>query len=166
MNLTGHMVAKRYLYALMGHLAFRITSVIATAQRNREMSLKTFRLCIAPEGAWRGTVNRMVELRGVGWTLISLEWIFHTCWWSLDTLSNVWYPIFHVWLSTTERRSVNYTSNLIKILVLAQNLEVSLQSCFSLHWGNIPALMRFWTVVNTSFFQFYSFKHEILDIIR
>ena len=75
--------------------------------------------------------------------IFSSEWIFHVRWWSLDTLPNILYPIFHVRMSTSERRSVNPNSNLIKVVVFAQYLEVGLQWWFSIYWGNITTLMRF-----------------------
>ena len=81
-------------------------------------------------------------------TIFSPEWIFHARWLSLDTLPNMLHPIFHVWLSTSEKRSVNHNSNLIKVVVFAQyNWEVGLQWWFSIHWGN-----KVWIVVNTSSF--------------
>ena len=77
--------------------------------------------------------------------IFSPEWIFHARWLSLDTLPNMLYPIFHVWLCTTtsEKRSVNYNSNLIKVVVFAQYWEVGLRWWFSIHRGNITTLMRF-----------------------
>ena len=48
--------------------------------------------------------------------IFSIEWIFHARWWSLDTLPNMLHPIFHVRMSTSERRSVNHNSNLIKVV--------------------------------------------------
>ena len=53
------------------------------------------------------------------------------------------YPIFHVWMIRSERRSVNHNSNLIKVGVFAQYWEVWLRWWFSIHWGNITTLMRF-----------------------
>ena len=73
----------------------------------------------------------------------SPEWIFHARWLSLDTLPNMLYSIFHVWLSTSEKRSVNHNSNLIKVVVFTQYWEVGLRWRFSIHWGNITTLMRF-----------------------
>ena len=75
--------------------------------------------------------------------IFSPEWIFHARWLSLDTLPIMFYPIFHVWPSTSEKRSVNHTSNLIKVVVFAQYWEVGLRWWFSIHWGSITTLMRF-----------------------
>ena len=75
--------------------------------------------------------------------IFSTEWIFHARWWSLDTLPNILYPIFHVGRSTSERKSVNPNSNLIKVGVFAQYWEVCLRWWFSIHWGNVTTLMRF-----------------------
>ena len=87
-------------------------------------------------------VIAIVYWESVKLMIFSPEWIFHVCWLSLDTLPNM-YPIFHVWLSTSEKRSVNHNSNLIKVVVFAQYWEVGLRWWFSIHWGNITTLMRF-----------------------
>ena len=88
-------------------------------------------------------VIAIVYWESVKLMIISTEWIFHARWWSLDTLPNILYPIFHVRMSTSERRSVNHNSNLIKVVVFAQYWEVCLRWWFSIHWGNITTLMRF-----------------------
>ena len=58
-------------------------------------------------------VIAIVYWESVKLTIFSPEWLFHARWLSLDTLPNMLYPIFHVWLSTSEKRNVNRNSNLI-----------------------------------------------------
>ena len=83
-------------------------------------------------------VIAIVYWESVKLKIFSPEWIFHARWLSLDTLPNMLYPIFHVGLSTSEKRSVNHNSNLIEVVVFAQYWEVGLRWWFSIHWGNIP----------------------------
>ena len=90
--------------------------------------------------------------------IFSTEWIFHARWWSLDTLPNILYPIFHVRMSTSERRSVNHNSNLkwyclrrsvnhnsnlIKVVILPQCIENHHRKPTSQYWANTTTLMRF-----------------------
>ena len=75
--------------------------------------------------------------------IFSTEWIFHARWWSLDTLPNILYPIFHVRMSTSERRSVNHNSNLINVVTLPQCIENHHRKHTSQYWANTPTLMRF-----------------------
>ena len=98
-------------------------------------------------------VIAIVYWESVKLTIFSPEWIFHARWLSLDTLPNMLYSIFHVWLSTSEKRSVNHNSNLINVVVFAQYWEVGLRWWFSIyilrqyHYFN-----EVWIVVNTSAF--------------
>ena len=95
--------------------------------------------------------------------IFSSKWIFHDRWWSMDTLPNILYPIFHVWLNTSERRSVNRNSNLIKVVILAQYWENRLTVMFlntlrQYHYFNEVCI-----VVNTSYFTctVSNMKHRI-----
>ena len=53
------------------------------------------------------------------------------------------YPIFHVRMSTSERRSVNHNSNLIKVVILPQCIENHHRKPTSQYWANTTTLMRF-----------------------
>ena len=101
-------------------------------------------------------------------TIFSPEWIFHARWLSLDTLPNMLYPIFHVWLSTSEKRSVNHNSNFIKVVVFAQYWEVGLRWWFSIHWGNITTLMMFelWLTLSSSFTCIHSNMKYWIQYVR
>ena len=52
-------------------------------------------------------------------------------------------PIFHVRMSTSERRSVNHNSNLIKVVILPQCIENHHRKPTSQYWANTTTLMRF-----------------------
>ena len=88
-------------------------------------------------------VIAIVYWESVKLMIFSTEWIFHARWWSLDTLSNILYPIFHVRMSTSERRSVNHNSNLIKVVILPQYIENHHRKPTSQYWANTTTLMRF-----------------------
>ena len=93
----------------------------------------------------------IVYWESVNLMIFSTEWIFHARWWSLYTLPNILHPIFHVWLSTSERRSVNPNSNLIKLVILPQllrNITVlkAYLSILSQHYY----FNAVWIVANTS----------------
>ena len=53
------------------------------------------------------------------------------------------YPIFHVRMSTSERRSVNHNLNLIKVVTLPQCIENHHRRPTSQYWANTTNLMRF-----------------------
>ena len=98
-------------------------------------------------------VIAIVYWESVKLMIFSTELIFHARWWSLDTLPNILYPIFHVRMSTSERRSVNHNSNLIKVVILPQCIENHHRKPTSQYWANITDYMYFnevWIVVNTS----------------
>ena len=84
--------------------------------------------------------------------ILSTEWIFHARWWSLDTLPNILYPIFHVRMSTSERRSVNHKSNLIKVVILPQCIENHHHKPTSQLLSKYHYLNEVWIVVNSSLF--------------
>ena len=88
-------------------------------------------------------VIAIVYWESVKLMIFSTEWIFHARWWSLDTLPNILYPIFHVRMSTSERRSVNHNSNLIKVVILPQCIENHHRKPTSQYWANTTTLMRF-----------------------
>ena len=88
-------------------------------------------------------VTAIVYWESVKLMIFSTEWIFHARWWSLDTLPNILYPIFHVRMSTSERRSVNHNSNLIKVVILPQCVEKHHRKPTSQYWANTTTLMRF-----------------------
>ena len=88
-------------------------------------------------------VIAIVYWESVKLMIFSTEWIFHARWWSLDTLPKIFYPIFHVRMSTSERRSVSHNSNLIKVVILPQCIEKHYRKPTSRYWANITTLMRF-----------------------
>ena len=88
-------------------------------------------------------VIAIVYWESVKLMIFSTELIFHARWWSLDTLPNILYPIFHVRMSTSERRSVNHNSNLIKVVILPRCIENHHRKPTSQYWANITTLMRF-----------------------
>ena len=103
-------------------------------------------------------VIAIVYWESVKLMIFSTEWIFHARWiynmlniqyvrqgvqGSLDTLPNILYPIFHVRMSTSERRSVNHNSNIIKVVILPQCIENHHRKPTSQYWANTTTLMRF-----------------------
>ena len=75
--------------------------------------------------------------------IFSPERIFHARWWSMDTLPNKLYPIFHVRFSASERRSVHHNTNPIKVVILPQCTEKHNRKPISQYWANTTTLMRF-----------------------